>query len=73
MTIYNNSKGNVEIERVFRTLKEEIIWTREYERMIELEKAIDQWMGYYNTQNLYSSLGYKPPVQIEEEFRGKAA
>lgn len=72
-TSYNNPKGNAETERVFRTLKEEIIWTREYESMTQLEKAIDGWVRYYNTSYLHSSLGYKPPVQIEEEFRGKAA
>lgn len=72
-TSYNYPKGNAETERVFRTLKEEIIWTREYESMSQLEKAIDQWVGYYNTQYLHSSLGYKPPVQIEEEYKGKAA
>lgn len=30
-TSYNNPKGNAETERVFRTLKEEIIWTKEYD------------------------------------------
>lgn len=72
-TSYNNPKGNAETERVFRTLKEEIIWTREYERMGELETAIQQWIEYYNSSYLHSSLGYKPPVEIEKEYRGNAA
>lgn len=72
-TSYNNPKGNAETERVFRTLKEEIIWTREYESMSQLEKAIQEWVNYYNTRYLHSSLGYKSPVQIEEEYKGKAA
>lgn len=72
-TSYNNPKGNADTERVFRTLKEEMIWTREYQSMGELEKAIDAWIEYYNNRYLHSSLGYKPPVQIEKEYQGKAA
>ncbi len=72
-TSYNNPKGNADTERVFRTLKEEIICTREYESFSQLEKAIKEWISYYNTSYLHSSLGYKPPVQMEEEYRGKAA
>jgi transposase InsO family protein len=41
--------------------------------MKQLEQAIDKWINYYNTSYLHSSLGYKPPVQIEEEYKGKAA
>ncbi len=73
LTNYNSPKGNADTERVFRTLKEEIMWTREYEGFSELEKAIKEWISYYNTRYLHSSLGYNPPVQIEEEYKGKAA
>jgi putative transposase len=72
-TSYNNPKGNAETERVFRTLKEEIVWTREYQSLSQLEKSITNWINYYNNQYLRSSLGYKPPVQVEQEYRGKAA
>ncbi len=72
-TSYNNPKGNADTERVFRTLKEEIIWTREYEEMDQLKKAIDQWVYYYNTTYLHSTLGYKPPVCFEEEWKRKVA
>lgn len=72
-TSYNNPKGNADTERVFRTLKEEIIWSREYGSMGQLESAIDQWVNYYNTSYLHSALGYKPPLQIEAEYKGKAA
>lgn len=72
-TSYNNPKGNADTERVFRTLKEEIVWTREYRSLSQLEKAMDEWIRYYNTQYPHSTLGYKPPVQIEQEYKGKAA
>lgn len=72
-TSYNNPKGNADTERVFRTLKEELVWTREYQSLSQLEIAVNEWIDYYNTRYLHSSLGYKPPVQIEEEYKGKAA
>lgn len=49
-TSYNNPKRNADTERVFRTLKEEIIWTREYESLSQPQKAIEQWSKYDNTQ-----------------------
>jgi transposase InsO family protein len=72
-TSYSNPQGNADTERVFRTLKEEIIWTREYGCLNELKVAIQRWVEYYNTEYLHSSLGYKPPVYIEEEYKRKAA
>ncbi len=72
-TSYNNPKGNADTERVFRTLKEEIVWTREYEGLEQLKKTIEQWVYYYNTSYLHSALGYKPPVCFEEECKRKAA
>ena len=72
-TSYNNPKGNAKTERVFRILKEELAWTREYQSLSQLEISLNEWIAYYNTRYLHSSLGYKPPVQIEEEYKGKAA
>lgn len=41
--------------------------------MSQLEKAIQEWVRYYNTSYLHSLLGYKPPMQIEEEDKRKVA
>jgi putative transposase len=58
---------------IFSTLKEEIIWIKEYQSLSQLEQAVNGWISYYNNQYLHSSLGYKPPLQIEQEYKGNAA
>jgi len=37
-------RGTPDIERMFRTLKEEIVWTRESQSMGQLEKAFEEWI-----------------------------
>ena len=68
-TSYNNPKGNADTERVFRTLKEELLWLREWHSPFELADAIGNWIKYYNRSYLYSSLGYKSSIQAQEEYK----
>jgi putative transposase len=39
-TSYNNPKGNADTERMFRTMKEELIWLREWTSPFELVNAL---------------------------------
>jgi putative transposase len=66
-TSYNNPKGNADTERVFRTMKEELLWLREWTSPFELADALKEWISYYNGSYLHSTLGYKPPNTFEEE------
>jgi len=68
-TSYNNPKGNADTERVFRTMKEELLWLREWTSPFELADAMGKWIEYYNVSYLHSALGYKPPVKFEEEYQ----
>ena len=68
-TSYNNPKGNADTERVFRTMKEELLWLREWTSPFELADALKAWILYYNSKYLHSALGYKPPNKFEEEYR----
>jgi putative transposase len=70
-TSYGNPKGNADTERVFRTMKEELLWLREWHSPFELIDALGKWIEYYNSQYLHSSLGYKPPILFEEEYRNR--
>lgn len=67
-TSYNNPKGNADTERMMRTLKEELIWLREWRDPYELSVAIDSWMESYNETWLHSALGYRTPNQFEETY-----
>ena len=68
-TSYNNPKGNADTERVFRTMKEELLWLREWTSPFELADALNDWISYYNGSYLHSTLGYKAPNRFEEEYR----
>ena len=67
-TSYNNPKGNADTERFFRTMKEELLWLREWVNPMELMNKIEEWIPYYNANYLHSSLGYKTPNYVEIEY-----
>jgi transposase InsO family protein len=67
-TSYNNPKGNADTERVFRTMKEELLWLREWSSPFELVDALSEWIPEYNSSYLHSALGYKAPIQYEYEY-----
>jgi putative transposase len=67
-TSYGNPKGNADTERVFRTMKEELLWLREWNSPFELTEALGKWIEHYNQSYLHSSLGYKSPKKFEEEY-----
>ena len=68
-TSYNNPKGNADTERMMRTLKEELLWLREWNSPFELAKELENWIERYNRSYLHSALGYKAPEQFEIEFK----
>lgn len=66
-TCYDNPKGNADTERVIRTMKEDLIWLKEWQMPFELEEDLKNWITNYNSDYPHSSLGYKTPVQFEKE------
>lgn len=70
-TCYNNPKGNADTERVIRTIKEDLIWIKEWNSPFQLEEELKTWIIKYNTDYPHSSLGYKTPEQYEKEHSKK--
>ena len=68
-TSYNNPKGNADTERVFRTMKEELLWLQEWDSPFDLSDALGKWINHYNNYYLHSTLGYKTPNKYEEEYQ----
>ena len=68
-TSYNNPKGNADTERLFRTMKEELLWLREWQSPFELTDELSKWIDCYNHHYLHSTLGYKSPTKYEEEYQ----
>lgn len=67
-TSYNNPKGNADTERMMRTLKEELIWLREWSTVSEVTAELDKWIDSYNETYLHSALGYRTPNRAEKAY-----
>ena len=48
-TTWNNPKGNADTERVFRTLKEDLVWTHDWAILFQFQQDFEQWIIDYNT------------------------
>lgn len=58
---------NAVMERFFLNLKMERVWQRRYANHTEASADIGQYIvGFYNTQRLHSTLGYRSPVEFEK-------
>lgn len=55
---------NVFIERLWRSLKYENIYLKEYRNGIELEKGMRDYFLYYNENRFHSSLNYQSPSSV---------
>ena len=68
---YNNPKGNADTERVMRTMKEDLVWPREWDNIYEFKDALKNWIENYNTDYPHSSLNYMTPVKFEQAMLTK--
>jgi len=48
-------QGNADTERMFRTMKEELLWLREWTSPFDLVDALGKWITYYNGNYLHSA------------------
>ena len=63
-----NSYENAHIESFIKTVKNEEVWMNEYETMEDVYCNIKQFIEeVYNKKRLHSGIGYKPPVEFEQE------
>jgi transposase InsO family protein len=67
-TTWSNPKGNSDTERVLRTLKEDLVWTYDWESPFAFADALDKWIVDYNTDFPHQSLNYMTPTQFFEQF-----
>ena len=55
---------NIFIERLWRSLKYEEVYLREYKRVPEAHTGISNWFRYYNHERLHQSLDYRTPATL---------
>ena len=61
------------IERFNRTLKEQVIYGRQYRNIEELRVAVADFIDRYNKYWLVEKLGFKSPRQAYDELQMNAA
>jgi len=73
MSRKGNCWDNAVAESFFSTLKLELIHRRTWRDVHEVRQAVFEYIEvFYNRRRLHSSLGYKPPAQVEKEYAGAA-
>ena len=62
--LYDNALA----ENVNGSYKNELIHTRRWDNVVEVEIATFEWVSWWNEDRLHQSLGYRTPVEVETEF-----
>lgn len=55
---------NVWIERLWRTVKQEEVYLRDYVDGVDAHQSLERYFDFYNEERLHSSLGYVSPGVI---------
>jgi len=68
ITISMDGRGrcldNIFVERLWRSLKYEEVYMREYATVWEARDRIDRYFHFYNHERLHQSLGYRTPASL---------
>ena len=67
-TGYSTPESNAYVERVIRTIKEEVIWPNSFVNQNEAESAIGETIKQYNAEYPHSSLRYMSPEEFERAW-----
>ncbi len=57
---------NIFIERLWRSLKYELIYIKEFSSVPELKNNLSDWFRHYNKDRFHQSLSYKTPDDVYE-------
>jgi len=55
---------NIFSERLWRTVKVEEIYLRDYQTVAEARYNLNRYFEFYNNQRLHQALGYRTPVEV---------
>jgi len=66
-TSYSNPKGNADTERFFRTFKEEVVWTNDFNKVVDARNAVEKFIDFYNNDYPHSALGYISPADFSKQ------
>jgi len=70
MSRKGNPYDNAACESFMKTLKYEEVHRQEYRDLAEARSSIQRFLErVYNEKRLHSALGYRPPVEFEQQLR----
>ena len=55
---------NVFVERLWRSVKYEDVYLKEYETAAEATEGLRRYFDFYNTERLHQALGYQTPLRV---------
>ena len=55
---------NVFVERLWRSVKYEDIYIKDYERVLELETGLRSYFWFYDEERPHQSLAYRTPGEV---------
>jgi len=65
------SLDNIFVERLWRSLKYELIYLYEFQTVNEIERAIEDYFQFYNYERVHQSLSYQTPASVYEAKKSK--
>jgi len=63
--------GNAVVERLILTLKQELLWTRDWDSIDQLREAINAWLLTYNEVRPHQALGNLTPAEKRAQNLGR--
>lgn len=60
---------NIMIERLWRSVKYEEVYLKDYENFTDARKGLAEYFLFYNYERPHQSLGYKTPVELYSGMR----
>ncbi len=55
---------NIFVERLWRTVKVEEVYLRDYQTVAEARYNLGRYFKFYNNQRLHQALGYRTPAEV---------
>ena len=70
MSRKGNCWDNAVAESFFKTIKYEWLYRFKFHTYSQLHESIHNYITWYNTKRLHSSLGYLSPLEMEMKLKG---
>ena len=55
---------NIFVERLWRTVKYEDVYLKDYQTVPEIRTGIERYFGFYNRRRLQQALDYHTPAEV---------